>query len=391
MTPFPFNTVRRIVVEQGGSQHLGSLAHSLIKPAAQKVPRALIVTDAFLSGSGLLVPARQSLQAAGFDVVEFSGVEPDPSEAVVLAAASQARQAGVNLVVGMGGGSSLDVAKIVACLALPDNAVKLSDLYGVDSVQATRLPLAMVPTTAGTGSEVTSIAIVTTGESTKAGIVNQALLADLVLLDAQLTLGLPPAVTAATGVDAMVHAIEAYTSLHRKNPLSDMLARQALQLLSGNLLLAHATGTDAAAREAMLLGAMLAGQAFENAPVAAVHALAYPLGGIYHLAHGVSNALVLPHVMRFNRAACAGLYAELATVVLPEAVGSTDERCDAFIAYLADLTLRTGLPQRLRDCGIGADAIDALATAAMGQQRLLKNNPRPVSLDDARAIYQAAW
>lgn len=390
MTPFPFNTVRRTVVEQGGSQRLGDLASSLLAPTSP-TRKALIVTDAFLAGSGLLNPARQSLRDAGFSVVEFTGVLPDPSEAVVSAAVSQAQTEGVDLVLGMGGGSSLDVAKIVACLALPGTALKLPDLYGVESVRATRLPLVMVPTTAGTGSEVTSIAIVTTGESTKAGIVNTALLADLVLLDAQLTIGLPPAVTAATGVDAMVHAIEAYTSVHRKNPVSDMLARQALQGLSGNLLRAHADGTDAAAREAMLLGAMLAGQAFENAPVAAVHALAYPLGGIYHIAHGVSNALVLPHVMRFNRSACADLYAELAAVVMPAVQGSAEARCDAFIAHMADLTARTGLPQRLRDCNIAADAIDALATAAMGQQRLLKNNPRPVSLDDARAIYQAAW
>ncbi|MBY0466723.1 MAG: iron-containing alcohol dehydrogenase [Burkholderiales bacterium] len=390
MTPFPFNTVRRIVVEQGGSHRLGALALPLVG-SADPNPKALVVTDAFLANSGLLKPARQSLLDAGFSVVEFTGVLPDPSEAVVQAAVLQAQLEGIDLVVGIGGGSSLDVAKIVACLALPGTPLKLPDLYGVESVRATRLPLVMVPTTAGTGSEVTSIAIVTTGESTKAGIVNTALLADMVLLDAQLTVGLPPAVTAATGVDAMVHAIEAYTSLHRKNPVSDMLARQALQLLSDNLLRAHADGTDAAAREAMLLGAMLAGQAFENAPVAAVHALAYPLGGIYHIAHGVSNALVLPHVMRFNRSACANLYAELAAVVQPAVQGSVEERCDAFIAHMADLTARTALPQRLRDCGIAADAIDTLATAAMGQQRLLKNNPRPVSLDDARAIYQAAW
>lgn len=390
MTPFTFQTVGRIVVEQGGARRLGEWAGSLCASCSAG-RKAMIVTDAFLAGSGLLAPARQSLRDAGFDVVEFAGVLPDPAEAVVLAAAAQASREGIDLVLGMGGGSSLDVAKIVACLALAGTPLKLSDLYGVESVQTQRLPLIMVPTTAGTGSEVTSIAIVTTGESTKAGIVNQALLADLVLLDAQLTLGLPPAVTAATGVDAMVHAIEAYTSLHRKNAVSDMLARQALQLLSANLLPAYANGTDVAAREAMLLGAMLAGQAFENAPVAAVHALAYPLGGIYHLAHGVSNALVLPHVLRFNQPACANLYAELASVVMPDVQGTAEARCNAFIAYMADLTVRTGLPPRLRDCGIKADAIDALASAAMGQQRLLKNNPRPVSLDDARIIYQAAW
>ena len=390
MTTFSFQTPQRIVVESGGSIRLGELTRSLTRQTRGPT-KALIVTDAFLATSGVLQTARQSLVEAGFELSEFTGVLPDPSEAVVMSAVSLAIQAGVDVIIGMGGGSSLDVAKVVACLAVPGSTFKLSDLYGVESVRAQRLPLVMVPTTAGTGSEVTSIAIVTTSESTKAGIVNRALLADLVLLDAQLTLGLPPAVTAATGVDAMVHAIEAYTSIHRKNLLSDTLARQALQLLSNHLLPAYDNGSNLAARDAMLLGAMLAGQAFENAPVAAVHALAYPLGGIYHLAHGVSNALVLPHVMRFNREACAPLYAELAEVVMPALAGSVEARCQGFIDHMASLSERTRLPLRLRDCGIGADAIDALATAAMGQQRLLKNNPRPVTEADARAIYQAAW
>jgi len=253
-----------------------------------------------------------------------------------------------------------------------------------------------VPTTAGTGSEVTRIAILTTGEHTKAGIVNSALLADHVLLDATLTLGLPQAVTAATGIDAMVHAIEAYTSALKKNPLSDLLAREALRLLGAHLQRAVEQGSDLAAREQMLMGAMLAGMAFENAPVAAVHALAYPLGGVYHLPHGLSNALVLPHVLRFNRPAAEPLYAELADVLLPASgghdLGRNDAtRCDALLAYADGLCARTGLPARLRECDIPADALPELARQAMGQQRLLQNNPRPVTEADALAIYQAAW
>jgi len=390
LSAFTFKTVKQVVVEPGGSHRLGQLTTQLLGnvPPSRK---ALIVTDAFLSRSGLLGAATQSLREAGFDVLEFAGVEPDPSESVIFAATEMARSQCIDLVVGMGGGSSMDVAKIVACLAVPGSTLKLSELYGAESARATRLPLLMVPTTAGTGSEVTSIAIVTTGESTKAGIVNSALLADLVLLDADLTLGLPTAVTAATGIDAMVHAIEAYTSVLRKNPISDMLAREALRLLSSSLKRAFDNGQDQEARQAMMIGAMLAGQAFENAPVAAVHALAYPLGGVYHLAHGVSNALMLPHVMRFNRVACAGLYAELADVVLPGVQGDAQYRCDALIEYLVHLVARTHLPQRLRDCQIDETALDALTTLAMGQQRLLKNNPRPVTQDNVRAIYQAAW
>lgn len=395
-SPFLFNAVQRIEVGAGCAARLGEALQRL-RPAGVAAPGVLLVTDAFLHRSGLLAPALQSLASAGWRVSVFDGIAPDPSEAIVQAALDQALAAGVDLVVGFGGGSSMDVAKIVACLARPGplaasgEPLKLADLYGVESVPAQRLPLVLVPTTAGTGSEVTRIAIVTTGESTKAGIVNSALLADHVLLDATLTLGLPPAVTAATGIDAMVHAIEAYTSVHKKNPLSDLLAREALRLLGGHLLRAVEQGDDLQAREPMLLGAMLAGMAFENAPVAAVHALAYPLGGVYHLPHGLSNALVLPHVLRFNRNAAAGLYAELADVMLPGQGGDAVTRCDALIEHLATLTARSGLPTRLRDCGIPADALPELARAAMGQQRLLQNNPRPVSEADALAIYTAAY
>ena len=190
----------------------------------------------------------------------------------------------------------------------------LADIYGIGNVTGKRLPLVQVPTTAGTGSEVTNIAIVTTGATTKMGVVAPQLYADLAILDAALTLGLPPIVTAATGIDAMVHAIEAYTSKHKKNPLSDALAREALSLLSSNLIRACEQGDNLEVRQAMLLGACLAGQAFSTAPAAAVHALAYPIGGIFHVPHGLSNSLVLPHVLRFNLPNAAKLYAELAAI-----------------------------------------------------------------------------
>ncbi|MGG2478986.1 iron-containing alcohol dehydrogenase, partial [Rhizobium sp. BR5] len=196
------------------------------------------------------------------------------------------------------GGSSLDVAKLVALLAKSGEA--LGNIYGVGNVTGERLPLVLVPTTAGTGSEVTPISIITTGAHQKKGVVSPVLLPDAALLDAKLTIGLPPAVTAATGIDAMVHAIEAFTSTSaNNNPVSRALAKEALRLLGANIEIAVKTGTDLAARQGMLLGAMLAGQAFANSPVAAVHALAYPIGGRYHVPHGLSNSLVLPHVLRF--------------------------------------------------------------------------------------------
>lgn len=322
------------------------------------------------------------------DVHMFSDVVADPPEAVVLAAIEKARAVDADVVIGLGGGSSMDVAKLVAALA--PNSQPLKEAYGIGNVRGKRLPLVQLPTTAGTGSEVTNIAIVTTGETTKMGVVAPQLYADLAVLDATLTLGLPPAVTAATGIDAMVHAIEAYTSRHKKNPISDMLARQALGLLSTHLLTACEDGRNLQARQAMLLGACLAGQAFSNAPVAAVHALAYPVGGVFHVPHGLSNSLVLPHVLRFNMAAAGDHYAELADIVAPSGTGSQDARAEALIAALQHIAQRTRIATTLREVGIAAGDLDRLADDAMLQTRLLGNNPREVTREDARAIYAAA-
>ena len=301
-----FSTVPHIVCELGASRRLGELALQHFP----KSTKALVVTDAGFLKTGLVEPACASLAKAGIAFTVWSDVVADPPEAVVLKAATDARLQAIDLVIGLGGGSSMDVAKLIAVLIAGEQP--LQEMYGIGNVRGPRLPLVQIPTTAGTGSEVTPISIVTTGATTKMGVVSPKLYADLVILDATLTVGLPPIVTAATGVDAMVHAIEAYTSRIKKNPLSDMLALQALRLLSANLATVCSDGGNLAARQDMLLGAMLAGQAFSNAPVAAVHALAYPIGGIFHVPHGMSNALVLPHVLRFNALHAASHYAELA-------------------------------------------------------------------------------
>jgi len=321
----------------------------------------------------------------------FDQVSADPADTIVLDAARQAKEAKADLVIGFGGGSSMDVAKLVALLAHPDASQQLSDIYGVGMATGPRLPLIQVPTTAGTGSEVTPVAIVTTGATTKAGVVAPSLLPDLAVLDATLTLGLPAHVTAATGVDAMVHAIEAYTSAHKKNPYSDMLAREALRLLGGNLVTAVKEGDNLAAREACLLGAMMAGQAFANAPVAAVHALAYPLGGHFHIPHGLSNSLVLPEVLKFNATVAAPLYAELAPILSDRPFTDANDGAQALIAALEALIDAVGLPVRLRDAGVTEESLETLASDAMLQQRLLVNNPRDVSEADALAIYKAVY
>lgn len=381
---FAFSTVPHIVSQAGAAQQLGEHVVNRF-PSAR---RALLVTDPGFLRTGLVDAPVRALKASGLDVAVYSEVMADPPEAVVEDAISAARAHRSDLVIGLGGGSSMDVAKLIAVLA---NAQQnLRDIYGIGNVRGARLPLVQIPTTAGTGSEVTNIAIVTTGATTKMGIVAPQLYADMALIDAELTLGLPPAVTAATGIDAMVHAIEAYTSRHKKNPLSDMLARKALQLLSANLIQACENGRNLAARQAMLLGAMLAGQAFANAPVAAVHALAYPIGGMFHVPHGLSNSLVLPHVLRFNAPAAAPLYAELADIIVPAATGSTEARAEALAVAMQQIATITGIERTLQQVGVRAEDLDRLADEAMLQTRLLGNNPREVTRDDARAIYAAA-
>lgn len=385
MNAFRFQTVPTVVVEFGAARRLGALLREQYPTGT----RLCVVTDGFLHKSGLLSPALADLARHGWQVSVIDDVIADPPEHVVLEAAQRARAADAEIVLGLGGGSSMDVAKLLAVL-LP-GAQSLKEMYGIKKVTGTRLPLVQMPTTAGTGSEVTAVSIVTTGETTKMGVVSPQLFADLAILDAELTLGLPRAATAATGIDAMVHAIEAYTSAHLKNPISDTLAVKALALLSRNLLSACHDGNDRAAREAMLVGAMFAGQAFANSPVAAVHALAYPIGGIFHVAHGLSNALVLSHVMRFNAPAASQHYAELADVILPaKASGSDEAKTDALIRHIESLIVDTAIPRTLREVGVKQADIARLASDAMLQTRLLVNNPREVTQADAFAIYSAA-
>jgi alcohol dehydrogenase class IV len=379
---FTFNTTPSVIFGAGAAARIGEIAR------ARLGGRALVVTDAGLVRAGLVAPALAALDAAGVTVAVYDAVVADPPEALVLASAQAARAHGADCVIGFGGGSSLDVAKVVALVARSNEA--LADIYGVGLARGPRLPLMLVPTTAGTGSEVTPISILTTGAHEKKGVVSPLIIPDIALLDPDLTLGLPPSVTAATGVDAMVHAIEAYTSANpNNNPVSRALAVEALRLLGSNIRRAVHGGSDREARAGMLLGSMLAGQAFANSPVAAVHALAYPLGGHFGIPHGLSNALVLPQVLRFNAPACGALYAEIAPHALPDLAPGGG--ADAFATGVERLCTDLGLPPRLRDAGVPESALDLLADDAMKQTRLLVNNPRPVTRDDARAIYGAAW
>ena len=360
--------------------------------AVAKLPPGptLFVTDRGITELGLDRPWRDALAVAGNSLIIFDNVEADPSRDTLLAAVAVGREHGACSVIGFGGGSPMDVAKLAAYLL--GSGDDLDAIWGVDVAAGPRLPLMLVPTTAGTGSEATPIAVITCDGGTKFAVNARPLTADWAVLDASLTLGLPRHVTAATGIDAIVHAVEAFTSARLKNPMSDLLAREALGLLAANLVTACDEPDNIDTRSAMLLGAHLAGLAFANAPVGGVHALAYPLGGMHHLPHGLSNALMLRAVLEHNLEAARALYAELAPIIDPGCAASGSQgRARALIDGLERLCAATGLPLRLRDHGIERGDVPALASEAMKQTRLLVNNPCPISEADARRLYEAAW
>lgn len=375
---FTFNTVPSILFESGAIARIGDLA-------APMMQRPVLVTDKGLIEAGLIAPAQKSLSEAGLYVLLFDDVAADPPAPVVKQAVEAARTHKADGVIAIGGGSSMDTAKVISVLM--NSSQTLEDIYGTDMVKNDGAPLICAPTTAGTGSEVTNISVITTEDDQKMGIVANPLYPRMAVLDAELTLCLPRHVTAATGIDAMVHAIEAYTNINKKNPVSDALAREALRLLSSNIVTACETPDDIEARSDMLLGAMLAGQAFSNSPVGAVHGMAYPLGGIFHVPHGLSNSLMLEPVLKFNAPKAAHHYAELADVIAPGVGGTDAVRCDAFIAKMTEIVVATGVERRLSQLGISHNDLPRMAEDAMKTERVLKNNPREVTYEDALAMY----
>lgn len=375
MKAHSFQTVSDIRIENGGSSKLDHYVQGL---CANK--RIAIITDKGVAALGLMDGAIVALQDAGYHVMVFDDVVADPPEAIVLKGVKAVKDFDANLVIGFGGGSPMDTAKVIAYLAANDRPIK--EIYGVGLATGNSLPLLLIPTTAGTGSEVTNVAIITTGKTEKSGIVADALYADRVLIDSALTVGLPKSITAATGIDAMVHAIEAYTSIKQKNPISDALALTALGKLRNAIVQACDHPDDLDARETMLIGAMLAGQAFSNAPVGAVHALAYPLGGFFHVPHGQSNALVLTEVLKYNQPKAEDWYSEIA-----QSLGLGDT-ANALIDEMIRIKHATDVPLTLSAVNIPADAIPAMAEDAMAKDRVLQNNPRIMTYEATVNIYE---
>ena len=327
------------------------------------------------------------LKAKGLKPILFNQIEPEPSPASAEAGARLARRKTCSLVIGIGGGSSLDTAKAIAMLTL--NQGKVSDYVGLDLVPHPGLPTILVPTTAGTGSEVTFTAVFTNrAAKTKGGINSRFLYPTVALLDPELTLSLPPQVTAQTGMDALTHAMEAYTS-NKANLMSDMVAEKAITLIGRFLKKAVKNGQDLEAREGMLLGSLLAGMALANAGVGAVHAMAYPLGALFNITHGLANAVLLPYVLEFNRVACPERFAHMAFLLGgSEKIVPAEQGAKKCIKKIITLSRSIGIPKNLKELGIPKEAIRSMAEGAIKVARPIENNPRPITVEDIVLLYE---
>ncbi|MER2261575.1 MAG: iron-containing alcohol dehydrogenase [Psychrobacillus sp.] len=368
-----------------------ALSHLLAEVERFKVKKILIVTDPFLKDIGLTNQVSEPLESAGYTVDIYTDVVPEPPLAIGEKLVSYTREHAFDMVIGVGGGSALDLSKLAGVLASHEgNVADYLNLTGSKQITHKGLPTILIPTTSGTGSEVTNISVLSL-ETTKDVVTHDYLLADVAIVDPALTVSLPPQVTAATGVDALTHAVEAYISKNA-SPVSDALALQAIRLISSSIRTAVSTGEDKQARTDMSYGSYLAGLAFFNAGVAGVHALAYPLGGQFHIAHGDSNAVLLPYVMGYIRKSC-----EKRMKDIYEAMGfsssnlSQEESSYKCVAELKRLVEDVGIPSTLQGFEIPESALESLTEDATKQKRILARSPLELGRDEIAAIYRAAF
>ncbi len=337
----------------------------------------------------LIKEAMDSLKAGGISIEVYQDIKAEPTVSDFKEVLSRARSFGADSVVGIGGGSVLDVAKLVASFI--DSSQQVEDCFGTGFIQKKGLWLACLPTTAGTGSEVSPNAILLDErDHLKKGVVSPFLLADAAYVDPKLTWTVPSRVTADTGMDALTHCIEAYTNKFA-HPTVDIYALQGIRLIAAHLERAVKNGQDIEAREALALGSLYGGLCLGPVNTAAVHALSYPLGGEFHISHGLSNAILLPSVMKFNAQACPERYAEVAIACGETAGHTTEETAQSGVDFIYRLAEAVGIPRKLTDLGIPQRAVDGMAKAAMQVQRLLKNNPREVTEQDAKDIYNSLY
>lgn len=395
-----FHSAGQLIFGRNATQQLGEVANRL------GARRILLITDPILVKAGLVESLHVPLSEAGAVVEVFSGGEPEPSTRAADAAIALGREFRPDAVLGLGGGSNMDLAKITA--AVVAHGGKPLDYAGDDKIPGPVLPLICLPTTAGTGSEVSAAAVLTdTEQKIKVGVLSNYLRPRVAMIDPLLTVTCPPKVTADSGIDALTHAIEAYTAVDNAlfplpfgersvyqgcHPFGDMFAEKAIALIGKFLRRAVAHGNDLDAREGMALAATLAGLAFSNVGVAVVHALEYPVGGATHCSHGAGNGLLLPFVMRFNMPARRHQLAQIARLLRADVEGlSEPDAAQAAIAAVEQLRKDIGIPLRLRDLGVTEEQLRPFAEKAFGIKRILRVNPRPVTVEDLEGILRAAF
>jgi alcohol dehydrogenase class IV len=395
-----FHTAGQFLFGRNASRQTGAIAERL------KLKRILLATDPVLVKTGVVERVRGPLAEAGIVSEVFAGGEPEPSFRAAENCIDAARRFQPDALLGLGGGSNMDLAKITATVLTHGGSIR--DYVGDDKIPGPILPLLCLPTTAGTGSEVSAAAVLTDHENkVKVGILSNYLRPRVAIVDPLLTVSCPPKVTADSGIDALTHAVEAYTAVDNetfplpadersvyqgRHPLGACLAEKAIASIGANLKRAVKHGDDLAAREGMALGATLAGMAFSNIGVAVVHALEYPVGGATHCSHGAGNGLLLPFVMRFNLPARHKEFATIARLLGEDVSGLGEQRAaeravEAVVRLRADI----GIPQRLRDLGVQHSQLRPIAEKAFSIKRILRVNPRPVSAEDLEGILKSAF
>ncbi len=399
-TVWTFHIAHSVVFGQGAVKQLGEIA------LRYQAKRALVVTDPILEKAGLLEQTRQPLAAAGLQVSAFTGGEPEPSMKAAIACFDAAKAFQPDLLVGLGGGSNMDLAKLAATLLKHGGSPR--DYVGDDKIPGPVFPLICIPTTAGTGSEVSAASVVTDTENhIKVGILSNWLRPTVAVVDPLLTLSCPSKVTADSGIDALTHAIEAFTAIENadfplpagersvyqgKHTMGDVCAERAIALVGQFLRRAVKDGKDIEAREGMALAALLAGMAFSNVGVAVVHALEYPVGAAVHCSHGAGNGLLLPYVMKFNLSAKLKAFARIAELLGESVTGMSDQAAaELSVAAVDRLRSDIGVPGRLRDIGVKPEQLRGFAEKAAGIKRILRVNPRSVTADDLEGILKAAY
>ena len=370
-----------------GAGAIGDLADLISETGGS---RPFLVIDPGLKDAGLLDQVTAPLIKAGMPVTIYDQVEPEPGLRLADAGADLAKKAGADCVVGVGGGSALDIAKAISILIT--NHGKAEDYLGLGKIKNPGVPKIMVPTTAGTGAEVTFTAVfINEKTQSKGGMNGDPLYPEAALLDPELTRSLPPAVTAATGIDAFVHALEAYTST-QAHRISEMYSLEAMELISRNLPVAYANGDNIEARSAMLMGSLLGGKALATAGVGLVHAMAYPMGGMFNIPHGLANAVLLPYVVAYNIIGCADKYAVVSEIMGYDTDGLSErEAGELAVEAIIRLNSDVGIPESLEDLNIPREKIPEMAEIALTVTRPVENNPRKPTLDKVIAIYMAAF